>query len=187
MIAQTMIGSCVRLTLSGEVGTRRLNGSRGAIQVITRHVLCRFRCLSRQETKAVAGNGTSRNRSFKALYHSQGSDVGRVFRLLADFIAVGGLALQFWLMMHYPSARSLSTVAMHFLSFFTIQTNILIALCMLVPAITPNARLGQGISNPSARTAVMAYSAITAIVYYTLLRNIGHDDGLERRADQVLH
>ena len=113
--------------------------------------------------------------------------MGRAFRLLAGFIAVGGLSLQFRLMMHYPSAKSLSTVVTHFLSFFTIQTNILIALCMLVPAIMPKSRLGQWMANPSARTAVMAYSAITAIVYYTLLRNIGHDNGLERRVDQVLH
>ena len=90
-------------------------------------------------------------------------------------------------MAHYPSSKSLLTTATQFLSFFTIQTNILIAACMLLPAIMPAWRASQHLSKPSVRTAVMAYSALTALVYFALLRNIGHDDSLERRADQILH
>src|SRR5262245_23268019 len=113
--------------------------------------------------------------------------VDRAYRLLAGCISVAGLALQFWLMAHYPSSKSLLTTATHFFSFFTIQTNVLIAASMLVPAIMPGTRLSQLFSNASIRTAILAYTLLTALVYFALLRNIGHDDGLERRADQILH
>jgi hypothetical protein len=33
----------------------------------------------------------------------------------------------------------------------------------------------------------MSYSALVAIIYFTVLRNIGHDYGLERLADWILH
>ena len=48
-------------------------------------------------------------------------------------------------------------------------------------------RLSQLLSNASIRTAVLAYALLTALVYFAFLRNIGHDDGLERRADQSAH
>jgi hypothetical protein len=75
----------------------------------------------------------------------------------------------------------------HFLSFFTVQTNILIATCLLLPALTPMSRVSQLLSRPSQRTAVMSYSALVAIIYFLVLRNIGHDYGLERLADWILH
>jgi hypothetical protein len=113
--------------------------------------------------------------------------VDRVFRLLGGSIALAGLALQFWLMLQYPNSKSIAVTATHFLNFFTTQTNILLAVCMLIPALVPGLRASHILSNPSLRTAIVSYSALTAIVYFALLRNIGQDDGLERRADQILH
>src|SRR5262245_3769251 len=113
--------------------------------------------------------------------------VDRAYRLLAGCISVGGLALQFWLMARYPSSKSLLTTATHFFSFFTIQTNVLIAASMLLPVMMPGTRLSQLLSNASIRTAILAYTFLTSLVYFALLRNIGHADGLERRADQILH
>jgi hypothetical protein len=46
---------------------------------------------------------------------------------------------------------------------------------MLLPAIMPGTRLTQLFSNPSIRTAILAYALLTALVYFALLRNIGHD------------
>jgi hypothetical protein len=58
--------------------------------------------------------------------------VSRAYRLLAGCIPVVGLALQFWLMVDYPSSKGLLTTATRFFSFFTIQTNLFIAACMLL-------------------------------------------------------
>jgi hypothetical protein len=145
------------------------------------------------------GLSAKRGREFDPREHASGSSVvadgssirsetvERVFRLLGGAVAVAGLALQFWLMTHYPSSKNLLTTAIHFLNFFTIQTNMLIAACMLLPAIMPEMRASRVLSAPSIRTAVLAYSLLTALVYFALLRNIGHDRGLERRADEILH
>jgi len=111
----------------------------------------------------------------------------RAFRFLAATIALCGLVLQFWLMTNYSSSRGIGNTVIHFLSFFTIQTNILMSVCMLLPALTPTSRVSQLLSRASLRTAVMSYSALVAIIYFAVLRNIGHDYGLERLADWVLH
>jgi hypothetical protein len=113
--------------------------------------------------------------------------MARTFRFIAGIIALCGLVLQFWLMTKYPGSRSMAVTVIRFLSFFTIQTNILIVVCMLLPAFTPSSRVSEFVSRSSFRTAVMSYSAVVAIIYFVLLRNIGHDQGLERFADQVLH
>lgn len=111
----------------------------------------------------------------------------RAFQLIGAIITLGGLGLQFWLMTKYPSSRGIGNTVMHFLSFFTIQTNILIAASLLLPALIPTSRVSQLLSRPSLRTAVMSYSALAAIIYFLVLRNIGHDYGLERLADWTLH
>jgi hypothetical protein len=113
--------------------------------------------------------------------------MARAFRLLAAAFALCALVLQFWLMTKYPGSQSIAVTAVRFLSFFTIQTNILILVCMLAPALAPRSRVSELLSRPTVRTAVMSYSALVAIIYLVLLRNIGHDQGLERLADQVLH
>ena len=111
----------------------------------------------------------------------------RASRFLGAIIALGGLVLQFWLMTKYPSSRGIGHTIIHFLSFFTVQTNILIAACLLLPALAPMSRASQLLSRPSLRTAVMSYSALVASIYFLVLRNIGHDYGLERFADWILH
>jgi hypothetical protein len=90
-------------------------------------------------------------------------------------------------MTKYPGSRGIGNTVIHFLSFFTIQTNILIAACLLLPALMPMSRTSQLVSRPSLRVAVMSYSALVAIIYFLVLRNIGHDYGLERLADWILH
>jgi len=90
-------------------------------------------------------------------------------------------------MVDYPSSKGLLTTATRFFSFFTIQTNLFIAACMVLPAVMPHSRASQLLCNPSVRTAMMSYSALTALVYFAFLRDIGRDDDLERRADQILH
>jgi hypothetical protein len=110
-----------------------------------------------------------------------------LFRLLAGIVTVLGLSLQFVLMLQLPYHHSIAATAVNFFSYFTILTNVLIALCMLAPLAPADNALSRFLSGPSARTAVLGYSAVVALIYAVYLRNIGHDHGLERLADQVLH
>jgi hypothetical protein len=111
----------------------------------------------------------------------------RAFRLFAGTLALAALALQFWLMTKYPGVRSVAVTVLRFFSFFTMQINVLIVVCTLVPALAPMSRASEFLSRPQVRTAVASYSAVVAIIYFVLLRNLGHDYGLERLADRLLH
>ena len=53
----------------------------------------------------------------------------------------------------------------------------------MLPAVMPHSRASQLLCNPSVRTAMMSYSALTALVYFAFLRDIGRDDDLERADD----
>jgi hypothetical protein len=110
-----------------------------------------------------------------------------IFRSVAAAIGLFALGLQFWLMAQYPDSRSLVTTAIKFFSYFTILTNTLVALSMLLPLIAPNSMAGRGLSKPSVRTATACYSVIVATVYFVLLRNVGGDERLELVADRLLH
>src|SRR5262249_34130372 len=92
----------------------------------------------------------------------------RTFRFFVGTIGMAALGLQFWLMTKYPGSRSLPVTITRFLSFFTIQTNILLTLCMLLPALAPRHRVSELLSRPSLRTAVVSYSAVLAIIYFFL-------------------
>jgi hypothetical protein len=110
-----------------------------------------------------------------------------LFRLLAGIITLLGMSLQFLLMLQPPYHHGIAATAINFFSYFTILTNLLIALCMLAPLAPVDNGLSRLLSGPSARTAVTGYGAVVALIYAVYLRNIGHDHGLERLADQVLH
>src|SRR5262249_54140435 len=79
-------------------------------------------------------------------------EVARAYRLLAGTVVLGGLALQFWLMLEYPDSRSIAQTVTRFLSFFTIQTNILIAACTLLPALVPGSAVSRLLCRPSVRS-----------------------------------
>jgi hypothetical protein len=108
-----------------------------------------------------------------------------LFRLLAGSVTLFGLALQFWLMVGYR--HGLGTTILNFVSYFTILTNILLVLCLLLPLAAAGSPLSRFWSRSTVRTAVVGYGAVVAIIYAVYLRNIGHDRGLERLADQILH
>jgi hypothetical protein len=59
--------------------------------------------------------------------------------------------------------------------------------CMFVPLVAGDSHVARFLSRPSVRTAVASYSVVVGVIYFVFLRNIGHDRGLERLADQVLH
>jgi hypothetical protein len=110
-----------------------------------------------------------------------------LFRLLAGIVTLLGMSLQFVLMLQLPYHHSIAATTVNFFSYFTILTNLLIALCLFASLALADNGLSRLLSGPSARTAVTAYGAVVALIYAVYLRNIGHDHGLERLADQVLH
>ena len=110
-----------------------------------------------------------------------------VFRVVAATVGLFALALQFLLMVDDPSGPGLGATIINFFSYFTILTNAMVALSMLVPLIVPASRVGQLLNKPSVRTMNTGYSAVVALVYFFFLRNVGGDEDLELLADRLLH
>ena len=108
-------------------------------------------------------------------------------RSTSAFIGFSALALQFWLEVGLPHGPSVIGSAFNFVSYLTILANTFAALAMLLPLVAPGAALGRFLSRPSVRTAIAVYMVIVGATYFLFLRNLGTDQGLERRADELLH
>jgi hypothetical protein len=77
--------------------------------------------------------------------------------------------------------------ATRLLSFFTILTNILVALAMTLPWLAPESKLGAFFLRPSVRTAIACYIIIVSAVYYAILRKLWNPEGLQYLADTIEH
>jgi hypothetical protein len=75
--------------------------------------------------------------------------------------------------------------ATRLLSFFTILTNILVALAMTLPWLAPESRFGAFFSRPSVRTAIASYIIVVSAIYYAILRKLWNPKGLQYLADTI--
>ena len=94
--------------------------------------------------------------------------------------------LQFYLMLLNKTAPIPETIV-RFFSFFTILTNILVAICFTAVACTPSSKWGRFFSRPSNVTALAVYKTVTGIVYNVILHFLGSPKGLQFIADELLH
>jgi hypothetical protein len=76
---------------------------------------------------------------------------------------------------------------LRFFSYFTIDTNILVALCFTFIFLRSKSRLGKSFSKPTTITALTVYITIVGIVYNTILRLTWNPQGLALVVDEILH
>jgi hypothetical protein len=113
-------------------------------------------------------------------------------RLAVVFIALLtwlGLLIQFYVSLTQSLAAGktvLSGVSTYF-SFFTILTNLLIALGLTLSLAFPRSRPGSFFSLPGVQTATAIYIAVVGIVYSLVLRHLWDPEGLQKVADLLLH
>jgi len=81
----------------------------------------------------------------------------------------------------------LSEIVIRFFSYFTILTNILVALCFTNLLLKPKSNLGVFFSRPGVMTAVAAYITFVGIAYNLLLRHLWNPEGLQLIVDELLH
>lgn len=82
---------------------------------------------------------------------------------------------------------SIPETILRFLSFFTIDTNILVAVCFSFILLRGNSRIGKFFTRPSTITAITIYITIVGIVYNVILRSTWQPEGLQKIADELLH
>jgi hypothetical protein len=98
-----------------------------------------------------------------------------------------GLSVQLYFNIQTALVKNLP-VAGHlidFFSFFTIETNLLVALALTIFCARPQAE--QFLTRPSVNSALVVYIIIVGVVYAVLLRNLWHPHGVQLLADMVLH
>src|SRR6185436_16397641 len=82
---------------------------------------------------------------------------------------------------------SIDKTILRFFGFFTVDTNIIVALCFTGIFLGSKYRLGRFFLKPSTITAITVYITIVGIVYNVVLRSLWEPTGLQKTADELLH
>ena len=108
-------------------------------------------------------------------------------------IARGVIALTAWfalvlqLVIMLPKATSIVTGLVNFFSYFTILTNLLVALCFSSQWFPPRSSLRRFFSKPAVKAGITMYITVVGIIYSLLLRKIWNPTGWQLVADRLLH
>lgn len=115
--------------------------------------------------------------------------MNRMLALTTGAIAWFALIAQLFISIQLNLARGGSVaygVWMYF-AFFTVTTNLLVALTLTVPALAPSSRFGRFLGKPSSITGATASIIIVALVYNTLLIHLNRQEGWRWVTDLLLH
>ena len=112
--------------------------------------------------------------------------MARAWRALFGLVGLAALALQYVLMWVTPRLDPLQ-VTLNFFSYFTILTNVLMMVAMLLPAILPNSAAGRVLADPRVRGGVTLYAAVVGLVYHFLLHATWDPQGWLLLANVLLH
>jgi hypothetical protein len=117
---------------------------------------------------------------------------GRFRRLTLTVLLVlawYGLALQFYatIVTARTNGTSVSTAIVNYFSFFTILTNLLVALVLTVSLREPKSGGSNFFLTPGVQSAAAVSISIVGIVYSLVLRHLWDPEGLQKVADVLLH
>jgi hypothetical protein len=84
-------------------------------------------------------------------------------------------------------AITFSEITIRFFSYFTILTNLLVALSFSSMAFKSNHAFAQNLTTPKSQTAITVYIIVVGAVYNLVLRPLWHPEGLQRLVDELLH
>lgn len=81
--------------------------------------------------------------------------------------------------------ESIAAHVIAFFSYFTVETNILVALALTIFLLQPQAE--RFLTGPSVTSAIVVYVIVVGVVYEWLLRHLWHPYGMRLFADMLLH
>jgi hypothetical protein len=108
------------------------------------------------------------------------------FRIIAAALGWFAIVTQYSLMAANAGPHLVERT-INFFSYFTIISNILVALAMTLPWLAPHSRAGRFFLLPAVRTAIAAYIIVVAVVYHTMLSRLYHPQGWRLVCDIILH
>lgn len=74
-----------------------------------------------------------------------------------------------------------------YLGYFTVLTNLLVALTLSLALLRPASRAGRWCRRPGVASAVAVSIALVGLAYHLLLRHVWDPQGLQKLADLTLH
>ena len=103
--------------------------------------------------------------------------------------AFAGIILQFdaGVMRWVDEGKSLGESLTRFFSYFTILTNLLIAVTSAFVLLAPHSGMGQLCDKPGTVTAITVYIVVVGLVYNLVLRGLYHPQGWARAGDELVH
>ena len=110
----------------------------------------------------------------------------KAFTIFSALIVWLALLIQFKVSLKLANGDYVATIKL-LLSFFTILTNLLVAICFTVVSFLPKRRIGIFFSKTSTTTALTVYILVVAIIYNLLLRGLLSPVGWARVSDELLH
>jgi hypothetical protein len=114
---------------------------------------------------------------------------GHLQKIILFVLVVSGwfaLIAQFYLIIINRVASIPETIIRYF-SFFTILTNLIVAICCVFILFKPSSSIGKFFSRPAVLTAIAVYIAVVGIVYNIILRFLWNPKGLQLIVDELLH
>jgi hypothetical protein len=98
-----------------------------------------------------------------------------------------GVGVELYLNTHDALAKNIPVAGhlVNYFSFFTIETNLLLALVLTNFCLRPQAE--HFLTRTSVKSALVVYIVIVGVVYAVLLRKLWHPHGLQLLADIALH
>ena len=110
----------------------------------------------------------------------------RSIALIGALLGWFAVITQLYLMMENRVA-SVPQTLFRFLAYFTIDTNIIVALCFTFIFLGSKYRLGRFFSKASTVTAITVYITIVGIVYNVILRSLWEPQEMQKSVDELLH
>jgi len=107
---------------------------------------------------------------------------------LAAMVIIGWFALvtQFYINMT-SGISGIRELMVRYFSYFTIQTNILVAVCFTTLLLKPQSNWGRFFSRQQTLSAITVYIVIVGLIYNTILRFLWEPEGLQKIVDELLH
>jgi len=110
----------------------------------------------------------------------------RIIALLGALLGWFAIIMQLYLMIQNRVVPVPGTL-LRFFAFFTINTNIIVALCFTFIFFGNKYPLGSFFSRASTVTAITVYITIVGIVYNVILRSEWDPQGMQKIVDELLH
>ena len=110
-----------------------------------------------------------------------------VWRTVFALVGWASMGLYYGLTISGLEPPGIAARTLHFFSFFTIQTNILIASALTLPVIGAETRIGRWAASEGVRAGVTMYAVVVGLVYHFLLHATVNPQGLYQLANLGLH